>query len=82
MRNGDPQTDILGSLLLKALVVSARAQRHDALSLSGEPDNPAQGPWRRGRTRSGRLYRLVDFGVADLPNTPATSTGSDGTQPR
>jgi len=61
----------IGSLLLEALVVSARAQRHEALSLSVEPDNPVQGPWRRGRTRSGHLYRLVDFGVADIAEHPS-----------
>jgi len=32
----------IASLLLKALPVSARAQRHEALSLSVEPDNPAR----------------------------------------
>ncbi len=43
----------IGSLLLEALVVSARAQRHEALSLSVEPDNPAR-----------RLYERCGFQVA------------------
>lgn len=42
----------IGSLLLEALVVSARAQRHEALSLSVEPDNPAR-----------RLYERCGFQV-------------------
>ena len=42
----------IGSLLLKALIVSARAQRHAALSLSVEPDNPAR-----------RLYERCGFQV-------------------
>ncbi len=42
----------IGSLLLKALMVSARAQRHEALSLSVEPDNPAR-----------RLYERCGFQV-------------------
>jgi GNAT superfamily N-acetyltransferase len=42
----------IGSRLLEALVVSARAQRHEALSLSVEPDNPAR-----------RLYERCGFQV-------------------
>ncbi len=42
----------IGSLLLNALVVPARAQRHEALSLSVEPDNPAR-----------RLYERCGFQV-------------------
>jgi len=43
----------IGSLLLNALIVSARAQRHETLSLSVEPDNPAR-----------RLYERCGFQVA------------------
>jgi len=42
----------IGSLLLEALVVSAREQRYDAMSLSVEPDNPAR-----------RLYEQCGFQV-------------------
>ena len=42
----------IGSLLLVALVGSAREQRHEALSLSVEPDNPAR-----------RLYERCGFQV-------------------
>jgi len=42
----------IGSLLLEALVGSARAHRHEALSLSVEPDNPAR-----------RLYERSGFQV-------------------
>jgi len=42
----------IGSLLLQGLVFSARAQRHKALSLSVEPDNPAR-----------RLYERCGFQV-------------------
>jgi len=42
----------IASLLLKALVLSAREQRHEALSLSVEPDNPAR-----------RLYERCGFQV-------------------
>ena len=44
----------IGSLLLEALVGSAREQRHEALSLSVEPDNPAR-----------RLYERCGFQVVD-----------------
>ena len=42
----------IGSLLLEALVVSAREQRYDAMSLSVELDNPAR-----------RLYERCGFQV-------------------
>jgi len=42
----------IGSLLLEALIVSARQQRYDAMSLSVEPDNPAR-----------RLYKRCGFEV-------------------
>ncbi len=42
----------IGSRLLKALVVSARAQHYEALSLGVEPDNPAR-----------RLYERCGFQV-------------------
>jgi len=42
----------IGSLLLEALIVSARQQRYDAMSLSVEPDNPAR-----------RLYERCGFQV-------------------
>jgi ribosomal protein S18 acetylase RimI-like enzyme len=44
----------IGALLLEALVGSAREQRHEALSLSVEPDNPAR-----------RLYERCGFQVVD-----------------
>jgi len=44
----------IGSLLLEALVGSAREQRHEALSLSVEPENPAR-----------RLYERCGFQVVD-----------------
>jgi len=44
----------IGSLLLVALVGSAREQRHETLSLSVEPDNPAR-----------RLYERCGFQVVD-----------------
>jgi len=37
----------IGSLLLKALIVSARAQHHEALSLSVEPDDPVRRLYER-----------------------------------
>ncbi len=51
----------IGSLLLEALVVSARAQRHEALSLSVEPDNPAR-----------RLYERCGFQVVGAVDGPLT----------
>jgi len=42
----------IGSLLLEALIVTARQQRYDAMSLSVEPDNPAR-----------RLYERCGFQV-------------------
>ena len=44
----------IGSLLLEALIEASRGQRYAALSLSGEPDNPAR-----------RLYERHGFQVID-----------------
>ncbi len=57
----------IGSLLLEALVGSAREQRHEALSLSVEPDNPGPAPVRALRLQ-GRRHgrRLAHHAVVPL----------------
>ncbi len=51
----------IGSRLLEALIVSARAQRHEALSLSVEPDNPAR-----------RLYERCGFQLVGAVDSSLT----------